>query len=210
MSAYKLDYFDFSGGRGEPIRIAFHAAGVTFEDNRLSFEQFGEMRQSTPFNSLPVLEIDGAAITQTNGILRYVGKLGGLYPSDDLQALYCDEVMGAVEHLSYHIGQTMRLPDDELRAAREKLVEGWLTTFVHGIDGLLTRGGGQYFADSRLTVADLKTFIQTRWLCSGTLDHIPSDFVQKLAPGLIAHQQRVEKEPVVVAYYASLAKPAEA
>jgi len=205
MTQYKLSYFDFSGGRGEPIRIAFHAAGVALEDNRLSFQQFGEMREGTPFNSLPVLDIDGAAVTQSNAILRYVGKLGGLYPTDTLQALYCDEVMDAVEHLSYHIGQTMRLPADELRAAREKLVAGWLTTFVRGIDGLLTRGGGEYFADRRLTVADLKMFIETRWLCSGALDHVPTDFVQKLAPGLVAHQQRIEKDPVVVAYYASRA-----
>ncbi|NQV86040.1 MAG: glutathione S-transferase, partial [Woeseiaceae bacterium] len=60
MSSYKLSYFDFNGGRGEPVRIAFHAAGIEFEDNRLSFPEFGAMRQSTRFNSLPVLEIDGA------------------------------------------------------------------------------------------------------------------------------------------------------
>jgi glutathione S-transferase len=204
MPTYKLSYFDFRGGRGEPIRIAFHAAGIKFEDERLSFQQFGEMRQDTPFNSLPVAEVDGTKITQSNAILRYVGKQGGLYPTDDLQALYCDEVMDAVEHLSYHIGQTMRLPEDELKAAREKLVEGWLTTFLRGIDGLLSRGGGHYFADNRLTIADLKTFIQTRWLRSGALDHIPKDIVQNLAPGLVKHQQRVEKDPVVVAYHASL------
>ena len=65
MTSYKLTYFDFDGGRAEPIRIAFHTAGIKFEDNRLSFPEFGEMRQSTRFNSVPVLEIDGAAVTQS-------------------------------------------------------------------------------------------------------------------------------------------------
>ncbi|MDH4125690.1 MAG: glutathione S-transferase family protein [Gammaproteobacteria bacterium] len=205
MTKYKLSYFDFNGGRGEPIRIMFHAAGIAFEDNRLSFEQFGQMRQGTRFNSLPVLHVDGVEVTQSNAMLRYLGKLGGLYPTDNLQALYCDEVMGAVENLSYHIGQTMRLQGDELREARQKLLDGWLTTYIRGMGGLLARGGGKYFCDNRLTVADLKAFIQTRWLQSGALDYIPRDALKKLAPALAEHQQRVEADPIVVAYYASRA-----
>jgi len=93
MTTYKLTYFDFDGGRAEPIRIAFHAAGVEFEDERISFADFGKMRGNTRFNSVPVLEIDGTAITQSNAMCRYVGKMAGLYPEDDLQALYCDEAL---------------------------------------------------------------------------------------------------------------------
>ena len=58
MTSYKLTYFDIDGGRAEPIRIAFHAAGIDFEDIRLSFPEFGEMRKNTRFNAVPVLEID--------------------------------------------------------------------------------------------------------------------------------------------------------
>ena len=61
MTSYKLTYFDIDGGRAEPIRIAFHAAGIDFEDNRISFAEFQEMRKDTRFNCVPVLEIDGAA-----------------------------------------------------------------------------------------------------------------------------------------------------
>ena len=82
MTKYKLTYFDFDGGRGEPIRIALHAAGIAFEDKRLSFAQFSAMRQDTRFNAVPVLEIDGVAVTQSNALCRYVGKLAGLYPAD--------------------------------------------------------------------------------------------------------------------------------
>lgn len=203
MTTYKLTYFDFPGGRGEPIRIAFHAAGIEFEDERLSFAEFMEMRKTTRFNSLPVLEIDGAAVTQSNGISRYIGKMAGLYPDDARQALYCDEVLGALEDLSHYIVRTFGLEGEALREAREKLVDGWLAVFLRGLDGLLTRGGGEYFADNRLTMADLKAFVQTRSLRAGVLDHVPSDIVQRLAPGLVAHQARVEADPRVVAYYAS-------
>lgn len=203
MPSYKLTYFDFDGGRAEPIRIAFHAAGIAFDDDRISFKQFGEMRQGTRFNSVPVLEIDGAVVTQTNAIGRYVGKMAGLYPEDDLQALYCDEVTSAFEDISHHVVHTFGLEGDKLRQAREKLIDGWLTTILRGVDELLTRGGGEYFADKRLTMADLKSFVQTRSLCAGTLDHVPSDIVKRVAPGLAEHLRRMSDEPIVTAYYAS-------
>lgn len=203
MPGYKLTYFDFDGGRGEPIRIAFHVAGIDFEDNRISFPEFSEMRQGTRFNSIPVLEIDGAAVTQSNAISRYVGKMAGLYPADDLQALYCDEVLGAIEDVSHHIGRTIGMQGEELQLAREKLVDGWLSIHLRGMDELLARGGGQYFADNSLTVADLKAFVETRWLRSGSLDYVPTDLVQRVAPGLVEHQERIGGDPRVVAYYAT-------
>ena len=201
MSNYKLTYFDIDGGRAEPIRIAFHVAGIDFEDDRISFAEFGEMRQYTRFSSVPVLEMEGAAVTQSNAIARYVGKMAGLYPGDDLQALYCDEAMGAVEDLLHHTVKTFGLQGDELKRARAALVDGWLTVYLRGLDELLVRGGGTYFADKRLTVADLKVFVQTRSLCDGVLDHVPTDIVQRTAPRLVEHKERIENDPRVVAYY---------
>lgn len=203
MTTYKLTYFDFDGGRGEPARIAFHAAGIEFEDNRISFPEFQEMRQSTRFNSVPVLEIDGIEVTQSNAMNRYVGRMAGLYPSDALQALYCDEVMDALEDLTHYIVPTMRKEGDELKEARKKLVDGWMTVYIKGLDSLLARGGGEYFADNRLTVADIRAMVQIRSLRKGTLDHVPVDLVDRLAPALAAHQQRIEAEPQVAAYYAT-------
>jgi glutathione S-transferase len=164
MTKYKLTYFDFDGGRGEPIRIAFHAAGIEFEDNRLSFAEFGEMRRSTRFSALPVLEIDGAEVTQSNAISRYVGKLAGLYPTDDLQALYCDEAMGVAEDVMHRVVPTFSLKDEELRQAREKLADGWIPIYLR---------------------------------------HIPADIVQRVAPGLVGHEEHIGADPHVVAYYAS-------
>jgi len=205
MSNYKLTYFDFNGGRGEPVRIAFHAAGVAFKDERISFDEFMKTRDTMRFRCAPVLQIDGIEVTQSNSMLRYVGKMAGLYPSDDLQALYCDEAMGAVEDLLHQVVHSFGLEGEELKAAREQLVDGWITTFVKGLDELLARGGGDYFADGRLTVADLKVYVQVRSLRSGTLDHVPVDLVDKLAPALVTHEERIANDPVVVAYYESRA-----
>ena len=203
MSRYKLTYFDIDGGRAEPIRIAFHTAGIDFEDHRISFADFGQMRSDTRFNSVPVLEIGGAQVTQSNAISRYVGKMAGLYPVDDLQALYCDEVLGALEDLNHYIVRTFGLQGKELQVAREKLVDGWLSIYLRGLGGLLARGGGEYFADNQLTVADLKAFVLTRSLGSGNLDYVPTDIVQRIAPGLVEHQERIGADQRVAAYYAA-------
>jgi glutathione S-transferase len=202
MSIYKLTYFDMDGGRAEPIRIAFHAAGIEFEDVRISFPEFMEMRGGLRFNCVPVLEIDGVTVTQSNAMCRYVGKMAGLYPDDPMQALYCDEAVGAIEDLMHAMVHTFGLEGDELKAAREKLVDGWLSIFLKGLNEILERGG-DYFADNRLTVADLKVFPLTRWLMSGDLDHVPTDIVSRLAPALVEHLDQVAADPVVVSYYES-------
>jgi len=204
MSKYKVTYFDFNGGRAEPIRIAMHAAGLSFEDQRWSFSEFGEKRQSIRFHAIPTIQIDGKTITQSNAISRYIGKMCGLYPADALQALYCDEVLGALEDLNHYVVQTFGLSGDELKKAREKLVSGRLPVFIRGLDELLQRGGGRYFAGQSLSIADLKMVQRMKMIQSGNLEHVPTDLVPQIAPALIEHQVAIEREPQVVAYYASL------
>ena len=203
MTTYRLTYFDVDGGRAEPIRIAFHAAGIDFEDNRIAFAEFQDVREDLRFRCVPVLEIDGAVVTQSNGLSRYAGKMAGMYPDDDLQALYCDEALGAVEDVTHALVRTFGLEGDALRAVRQKLAEDWLPVYLRGLNELLTRGGGEYFADRQLTVADLKVVGLTNWLGSGMLDHIPTDLVNALVPELIDHRERVSSDTRVAAYYAS-------
>jgi glutathione S-transferase len=202
MTQLKLIYFNIDGGRGESIRLALHIGDLEFEDVRLTGPEFREARQSFRFHALPVLEIDGQPITQSTALVRYVGKLVGLYPAGDMQTLYCDEVVDAVEDLSHAIGKTFGLQGDELKKARADLVEGRLMTYIKGLDGLLGRGGGQFFAEGRMTVADLKVFVATRSLAKGVLDHVPTDLVERLAPALAEHRERIANDPRVLAYYA--------
>ncbi len=202
MSNYKVTYFDIDGGRAEPIRIALHAAGMEFEDVRWSFPEFGEKRAGARFRAVPFFEMNGEVVTQSNAISRYVGKMCNLYPDDALQALYCDEVLEALEDLNHYVVQTFGLEGDELKQARETLMNGRLTVFLKGLDGLLARGG-DYFANQSLTIADLKMATMLKMMRSGNLDHIPADFVDNLTPALAALQERVESDPIVQAYYSS-------
>jgi glutathione S-transferase len=201
MKKLKLTYFDFDGGRGEPARLALHIGGIPFEDERISLKDWPQIRERTPFQALPILEVDGRVVAQSNSINRYVGKLAGLYPQDDWQALLCDEVMDAAEDIGTRIGNTIDLPADAKQQAREELAAGRIPRHLEQLQARLKAAGGEYFADQRLTVADLKIYMLVRWLRSGALDHIPKDLVERVAPLLVKHFERVASRPEIAEYY---------
>ena len=186
MAKIKVTYFDINGGRAEPIRLALHCLGQDFEDHRFPFSEFAEIRKGTPFGQVPVVELDGEQITQSNALSRYFGKQAGLYPEDDYQALLADEVMDVVEDISHKLSATMAMSGEELKKAREQLVQP-LTTYLRWLNARLIKQGGEYFADNRLTIAELKVFVMVQWLSSGMLDHLPGDVGPAAAPALLVH-----------------------
>ncbi|MDP3655153.1 MAG: glutathione S-transferase family protein [Rhodoferax sp.] len=202
MSQLKLSYFDFHGGRAEPARLALAIGGIAFEDHRFAYPEFAEVRKSTPFGQVPVLHVDGVQVTQCDAINRYVGKLAGLYPLDAYQALLCDEVMYVVEEAGVKLGPTFRMTGEEQKAARLAQVNGSMPVYLRWLQSQLLAHGGEYFADNRLTMADLKVFVDVRSLNSGRLDHVPTDLVEKVAPALNTHLQRIANTPAVAQYYA--------
>jgi glutathione S-transferase len=201
MAKLKLTYFDFDGGRGEPARLALSIAGIAFDDQRIAGADWPAFRAQTPFLAMPTLEVDGRVVSQSNSINRYVGKMADLYPKDDWQAFLCDEVMDAAEDISAQIGQTIDLPKDPKKKAREELAAGHITRYLEQLQARLKAAGGEYFADKRLTVADLKAFMLIRWLRSGALDYIPKDIVDRVAPALVEHFERVASHPKIAEYY---------
>jgi len=179
MTNYKLTYFDFHGGRGEPARIAFSIGGIPFEDDRVPFAEWEGRKAGTPFGSVPVLGADGQTLSQSNAINRYIGRQAGLYPSDPWEAALCDETMDAVEDVISEIASTMFLPEEEKKARREALAAGPIPFYLARLQQKLEANGGRYFAGESLTMADLKVAILIRMLRSGMLDHVPADLVDR-------------------------------
>ena len=202
MPKLKLTYFDFHGGRGEPARLALSIGGIPFEDDRVAPSDWPARKADTPFGALPVLEVDGQTLAQSNAINRYVGTLADLYPSDAWQAALCDEVMEAVEDINTKLAGTFFLREEEKKTQRKALVEGPIPFYLTRLQQRLEAHGGRYFAADRLTVADLKVFVWIRHLESGVLDHIPADLPDRVAPKLVEHYKRVKNDPRVQAYYA--------
>lgn len=205
MNQLKLTYFDFSGGRAEPARLALHIGGIPFEDHRFAPADFPEVRKATPLGQVPTLQVNDVQVTQSDAITRYAGKLAGLYPEDTFQALLCDEVLGALEDINIAIGATFRMTGEELKNARQALAAGTLPKYLRWLEQQLASHGGEFLADHRLTIADLKAFVILRWLGSGKLDHIPVDLIETASPKLQDYVSRIAKLPAIVEYYASRA-----
>ncbi len=202
MNKLKLTYFDFAGGRAEPARLALHIGGIPFDDYRFAPADFPEVRKTTPLGQVPTLYVNDVQITQSDAITRYVGKLAGLYPEDALQALFCDEVLGALEDINIKIGTTFGMTGDDLKNAREALVAGALPKYLRWLEQQLESHGGEFLADHRLTIADLKAFVLLSWLSSGKLDHMPVDLLETAAPKLKGYVSRLAQLPAIAQYYA--------
>ncbi|GMT26246.1 hypothetical protein PFISCL1PPCAC_17543, partial [Pristionchus fissidentatus] len=76
--SFKLIYFDVQW-RCEPIRILFRYFGQEFEDQRITNDEWQQMKPGAPFEQLPLLEIDGGkkTLSESLSIMRYLSKTLG-------------------------------------------------------------------------------------------------------------------------------------
>jgi glutathione S-transferase len=173
MTQYKLTYFDFSGSRGEECRLALHVAGVEFQDNRITQEQWAALKPSSPYGALPILETPGKPmLAQSNPILAYVGRLYDLHPKDAWEAARHEAILESVEEVRVALGPSGKLTDaDEKKRAREALASGYLQTWGANIERQIQ---GPFVAGARISVADIKLFQILSSLTKGVIDHIPT------------------------------------
>ncbi|CAN0532432.1 unnamed protein product [Ectocarpus sp. 12 AP-2014] len=71
--------------------------------------------------------MDDAEYTQSTALLRYAGKLGGLYPDDALAALKVDEIVMIAEDLMANMFKCVDQRDDTMAKG---LLEGKIKTLV--------------------------------------------------------------------------------
>lgn len=182
IKSLRLRYFPFTG-RAEPIRDALRIGRIAFKDEHLSFEQFQACRKADelPFGGLPVLVVETdqgeLCVAQSNAILRFAGRLSGLYPVDDtLQALKVDEALGVGEDINNLIEPSLHEQDPERKMAMRKvLADETLPFWMNCFERLLVANGSTGFIlGHNLTVADLKLYWIIDWLTSGILDGIPT------------------------------------
>jgi glutathione S-transferase len=180
MTDLTVTYFDLSGSRGEEVRLALTLAAVPFTDNRVDRADFAALKPDIPFGALPLLSVAGQGdFSQSNAILRLIGRRHGLYPDDIWEAARHDALMEASEDLRHKISPTMRMTDPVARtAARQQLVAGYLPQWGQSVELLI--GDGPFVGGAEPGVADIKLYMVHRWISAGGVDDIPADIFDGL------------------------------
>jgi len=195
----KLTYFDIDGGRGEPIRLAFHIGGIHFEDHRVKGDQWPAMKASTPLGTLPVLEVDGCAVTQSNAILTFAGRLSNLYPSDPVHALRVDECVNAIDDGMQLFSPVFAAPDDKKAELVAEILKNKFLPFLERVEKI--HPAGTWCHGDHMTVADIKCATVLNGLVhGGRIPNIPKDILHSF-PKLEGTVKAVLDHPKVKEYY---------
>jgi glutathione S-transferase len=204
LAGSKLIYFGIPG-RGEAVRLALAVAGIEFEDKRVPFPAWGRVKPTTPWGTLPVLELaDGTQLAQARSVLRFVGTHTGLYPADPLAAQRVDELMDVLEDLGETITSTGQcLPKEEQEAARLAAVTegGAVHALLTKIDAFIqAHGTGGHAVGAEMNIASILTFTCLGRVVGGVYYGVPPTVCEPF-PQIQAVRRTVGNHPAVVAWY---------
>ena len=189
-------------------------------DNRIAPTVWNEMKDSMRYGQVPVVDVDGKEMAQSNAILRWVATLGdgSLYPADKMFKV--EEAMGVLEDYMrvwspclYQamkpemFGRTAEWPKTEegvatIKALREKFVADELPKFVKFLERLLEDSGGPFLCGTTPTIADMAWVPILRALRGGFLDHVPSTCLDQYAT-ITSYLEAFYALPALVPYYAA-------
>jgi len=212
----KLSYFNIAGA-AEKVRLAFVLGGIEFEDHRVNGPEWGELKPTTPYGQLPLLEVDGKVIAQSEAMMRYAGSLApAINPS--AIALEIDEVLGLVGDFSrawtpsLYIGmrptqfgypeEFKGTPDHEalVKSMRQKFLTEELPKFAKFFTAKLAAKNA-FICGSAPTLADCALLPELRKFGAGFIDHVPADSLDAY-PELTAYVQRCLAVPQIKDWYA--------
>lgn len=191
-------------GLGEPIRCALAVGGHAFKDSNPNNDETFKARKEATGQQVPILMVDGKPMGQSKAILKYIGRISSfdgkpLYPTDPLEAYWCDELMELCDDVRAPLAPTFGIADQaEKEAARAALLaeDGKCSKMLAKLDKRLE---GEF---GTLNVGDIYAFSVCNLFRQPTfIDGFPAGALDKY-PNITRHHEWVAKCPPVLAYYA--------
>ena len=200
-----LYYFDIQGP-AEKIRLALSIGKVPFEDRRIKFDEWQQLKATMPFGKVPVLTIDGedTRVTQSDALLRYAGRLANangveLYPQGGMAQLRTDEMVSFVDEMAnswaprLYVGMSPKnfgYPEDDswkgseehkkaTELARTRWINDDFPVYLGHIKKQLAKNGGKFLCGDQVTIADCYLVPMLNRLASGGIDYVEKECVVK-------------------------------
>ncbi|KAK2151386.1 hypothetical protein LSH36_365g04041 [Paralvinella palmiformis] len=161
MPHYKLVYFDIRG-RAETIRMLFAVAGVPYDDYRIKSEDWLQLKPATPFGQVPILEVDGRRLAQSNAICRFLADKFGFMGRNPIEKAAIDGCCETITEIREHVmaAQTMKQPKEAKDKVTQGLMEVTLPQIYEKLEKCLKKNkdGDKYFYGDEITLADIHFF----------------------------------------------------
>ncbi|KAK6056135.1 glutathione S-transferase protein [Cooperia oncophora] len=153
MTQYKLTYFN-GRGSAEIIRQLFVIAEKNYEDIRLGGEEWPKHRAGMPFGQMPVLDVNGKRLGQSNAIARYLAK-----QFDAWEEAVVDSIVDQYKEFSTEIRPFLRVylgfEKGDLDAITKEVFLPNREKFFTYMKRFLTSNKSGYLVGNKLTWADL-------------------------------------------------------
>lgn len=201
MPNYTLTYFDVRG-LAEPVRWLFAAAGQAYNDVRLSHEgdrpEWQKLKPTTPFGQVPVLEVDGVKIGQSNAIAHYLAREFGLAGKTNLEQARVDMIVDCVLDTLKPFYPILMEKDADKKAEGKKKFEDDLKTQQKYFNQFLTDNHNTgYFVGDSLTLADIVYAVGLERINDGQFESHLSEF-----PKLQQLNEKVRSHPKIAEWIA--------
>ena len=190
MPAYKLIYFN-GRGSAELARFIFAQTDVKYEDVRVEGEKWQELRPSTPFGVLPVLEVDGKMLGGSLILGRYLAEQHGLAGGDPFENAQIANIADAVHDINLELVKVFMEKDDAKKAElKKKLTEETLPKKLPFFEKRASTNDQGWLA-GKLTWADFALYQSLEWLTKLVSDAL-NDY-----PGIKKMHASVEALPKI-------------
>ncbi|XP_078069360.1 glutathione S-transferase alpha-4-like [Mustelus asterias] len=157
MSKPKLHYFN-GRGRMESVRWLLAAAGIEFEEEYLETrEQYEKLLKDGAllFEQVPMVEIDGMKLVQTNAILNYIASKYNLHGKDIRERALIDMYAEGARDLMVLVMRRPFLPAAERESNLVMINNKAKNRFFPAFEKVLSKQSG-YLVGNQLSIADLQ------------------------------------------------------
>uniref|UniRef100_A0A1B6L0P2 glutathione transferase n=1 Tax=Graphocephala atropunctata TaxID=36148 RepID=A0A1B6L0P2_9HEMI len=143
-------------GIGEPIRFLLAYLDKDYEDYRCGWaEWLDQIKPTTPWGKIPVLEIHGQRVTQNIAISRYLGKEAGLGGKDNWEDLRIDEIIDVITDLRTELWRWHYERDLQKKEAMKDSIKNEIAPFyMKKLDEHVAKNNG-YLANGKFSWADI-------------------------------------------------------